>query len=178
MFNLLILNFLFFTHTKPSKIEIRMTAFKNVARASALSLLASVPVGLIYLIAVARISEPLPEAMGIAAFILCGVVGVLLGARIASQAAPQRSGTASPHRSRSRPEAAPIPIGEREQGAVKWFNASKGFGFISRDSGGDVFVHFRSIRGTGHRALREAQRVEFNIADGDKGLQAIEVEVL
>ena len=124
MFNLLILNFLFFTHTKPSKIEIRMTAFKNVARASALSLLASVPVGLIYLIAVARISEPLPEAMGIAAFILCGVVGVLLGARIASQPAPQRSGTASPHRSRSRPEAAPMPIGEREQGAVKWFNAS------------------------------------------------------
>ncbi|MCC6530356.1 MAG: cold-shock protein [Pseudomonadales bacterium] len=116
--------------------------------------------------------------MGIAAFILCGVVGVLLGARIASQAAPQRSGTASPHRSRSRPEAAPMPIGEREQGAVKWFNASKGFGFISRDSGGDVFVHFRSIRGTGHRALREAQRVEFNIADGDKGLQAIEVDVL
>ncbi|VAW59929.1 Cold shock protein of CSP family [hydrothermal vent metagenome] len=65
----------------------------------------------------------------------------------------------------------------RESGIVKWFNTSKGFGFITRDSGDDVFVHFRSIRGQGHRALFEGQRVEFDITEGDKGLQAEDVAI-
>lgn len=65
----------------------------------------------------------------------------------------------------------------RESGTVKWFNTSKGFGFITRDSGDDVFVHFRSIRGQGHRTLFEGQRVEFNITEGDKGLQAEDVAI-
>ena len=65
----------------------------------------------------------------------------------------------------------------RERGKVKWFNASKGFGFITRDSGDDVFVHFRSIRGQGHRILRDGQRVEFAVRRGDKGLQAEDVAV-
>lgn len=63
----------------------------------------------------------------------------------------------------------------RESGVVKWFNTNKGFGFITRDNGDDVFVHFRSIRGQGHRTLIEGQRVEFNISKGDKGLQAEDV---
>lgn len=63
----------------------------------------------------------------------------------------------------------------RETGVVKWFNTNKGFGFITRDNGDDVFVHFRSIRGQGHRTLIEGQRVEFNISKGDKGLQAEDV---
>jgi cold shock protein len=63
----------------------------------------------------------------------------------------------------------------RESGQVKWFNANKGFGFITRDSGDDVFVHFRSIRGEGHRTLRDGQRVEFAVSEGDKGLQADDV---
>lgn len=63
----------------------------------------------------------------------------------------------------------------RETGTVKWFNTSKGFGFISRDSGDDVFVHFRAIRGEGHRVLVEGQRVEFTIMMRDKGLQAEDV---
>lgn len=63
----------------------------------------------------------------------------------------------------------------REQGSVKWFNANKGFGFITRDSGDDVFVHFRSIRGEGHRVLHDGQRVEFEVSEGDKGLQADDV---
>ncbi|PCJ17664.1 MAG: cold-shock protein [SAR86 cluster bacterium] len=66
---------------------------------------------------------------------------------------------------------------ERESGNVKWFNANKGFGFITRDSGDDVFVHFRSIRGEGHRVLRDGQRVEFSVSEGDKGLQADDVAV-
>ena len=60
----------------------------------------------------------------------------------------------------------------REAGNVKWFNANKGFGFITRDNGDDVFVHFRSIRGDGHRVLKDGQRVEFEVTEGDKGLQA------
>lgn len=67
--------------------------------------------------------------------------------------------------------------GPREQGTVKWFNANKGFGFITRDTGDDVFVHYRAIRGEGHRTLREGQRVEFFLKRGDKGLQADDVEM-
>lgn len=60
--------------------------------------------------------------------------------------------------------------GNRETGTVKWFNTlSKGFGFISRDSGDDIFVHFRAIRGEGHRVLVEGQRVEFAVMQRDKG---------
>ena len=63
----------------------------------------------------------------------------------------------------------------QEIGTVKWFNAAKGFGFITRESGDDIFVHFRSIRGKGHRSLGEGQRVIFSIAEGEKGLQAVDV---
>ncbi|MFF7707996.1 cold shock domain-containing protein [Pseudomonas sp. NPDC007930] len=64
---------------------------------------------------------------------------------------------------------------KRDTGTVKWFNTSKGFGFISRDSGDDIFVHFRAIRGEGHRVLVEGQRVEFSVMNRDKGLQAEDV---
>ncbi|MFB2538795.1 MULTISPECIES: cold-shock protein [unclassified Acinetobacter] len=66
----------------------------------------------------------------------------------------------------------------REQGTVKWFNDTKGFGFIQRSTGEDVFVHFRSILGEGHRSLRDGQRVEFSVGQGQKGLQAEEVRVV
>ena len=68
--------------------------------------------------------------------------------------------------------------GSRDTGQVKWFNSSKGFGFITRDDGQDVFVHFRSIRGEGRRFLRDGQRVAFETGQGEKGLQAEDVEVL
>lgn len=67
---------------------------------------------------------------------------------------------------------------DKEKGQVKWFNSSKGYGFITRDQGDDVFVHYRSILGKGHRALYEGQSVAFVVTEGDKGLQADEVEVL
>lgn len=66
----------------------------------------------------------------------------------------------------------------REQGQVKWFNNAKGFGFIQRASGEDVFVHFRSIVGDGYRSLRDGEMVEFVVTEGDKGLQAEEVRKL
>lgn len=66
-------------------------------------------------------------------------------------------------------------VGLQEMGTVKWFDAGKGYGFILRDTGAEIFVHYRSILGEGHRALFEGQRVAFVIAQGRKGLQAEEV---
>lgn len=66
-------------------------------------------------------------------------------------------------------------MADREIGTVKWFNDAKGFGFIQRDSGPDVFVHYRAIRGEGHRSLNEGQKVEFSMIEGQKGLQAEDV---
>lgn len=66
-------------------------------------------------------------------------------------------------------------MAERETGTVKWFNDAKGYGFIQRSNGADVFVHFRAIRGEGHRTLNEGERVEFSVVDGQKGLQAEDV---
>lgn len=69
-------------------------------------------------------------------------------------------------------------MAERETGTVKWFNATKGFGFITRDSGGDVFVHYSAINAQGYRSLQEGQRVEFGLAEGKKGLQAQDVSIV
>jgi len=64
----------------------------------------------------------------------------------------------------------------KEQGTVKWFNAAKGYGFIQRESGEDVFVHFSAIQGDGYRTLEEGARVSFEVKTGPKGLQAATVE--
>ncbi len=63
----------------------------------------------------------------------------------------------------------------KEQGTVKWFNASKGYGFIRRESGEDVFVHYSAIQANGYRSLEEGQAVEFEVTKGPKGLQAANV---
>ena len=66
-------------------------------------------------------------------------------------------------------------MAERETGTVKWFNNSKGYGFITRENGEDVFVHFQSIQGDGYKSLDEGQKVEFTVTQGQKGLQAQDV---
>lgn len=66
-------------------------------------------------------------------------------------------------------------MSERVTGTVKWFNASKGYGFIAREDGPDVFVHYTAIQSDGYRSLTEGQRVEFSIEKGPKGLQASNV---
>jgi CspA family cold shock protein len=67
-------------------------------------------------------------------------------------------------------------MSERETGTVKWFSRRKGYGFIERDTGGDVFVHYSVIAGDGFRNLDEGERVEFAVEDGDKGPAAVEVD--
>ena len=69
-------------------------------------------------------------------------------------------------------------MSERQQGTVKWFNGTKGYGFIQPDEGNDIFVHFSAIVGEGYRNLEEGQRVEFSVAQGDKGPQAKDVVAL
>ncbi len=65
-----------------------------------------------------------------------------------------------------------------EKGTVKWFNGAKGFGFISRQSGEDVFVHFKAITSNGYKTLNEGDKVEFEVQQGPKGLQAANVTVV
>jgi CspA family cold shock protein len=69
-------------------------------------------------------------------------------------------------------------MSDRQTGTVKWFNDAKGFGFLSRPGGEDVFVHFRSILGNGFKTLKEGQQVSFVVAKGPKGLQAEQVQPL
>ena len=69
-------------------------------------------------------------------------------------------------------------MSDRVQGTVKWFNATKGYGFISREGGEDVFVHYSAIEMEGYRTLNEGQRVEFNVERGPNGLQASHVTIV
>lgn len=65
-----------------------------------------------------------------------------------------------------------------KEGTVKWFNERKGFGFIEKDEGGDVFVHFSAIEGEGFKTLSEGQRVQFGEEEDEKGIRAVNVEVV
>jgi len=65
-----------------------------------------------------------------------------------------------------------------ERGKVKWFNATKGFGFIEREDGSDIFVHYSAINSEGFRSLSEGQEVSFDVVEGDKGLQAANVTLV
>ncbi|MDN6296558.1 MAG: cold-shock protein [Halomonas sp.] len=70
------------------------------------------------------------------------------------------------------------PNDGREEGDVKWFNTNKGYGFITRDNGEDVFVHFRAIRGRGPRMLHEGQIVRYQVIKNERGLQADDVSII
>lgn len=131
----------------------------------------------------------LGSAQGIAAYIIALVIFTVVGFLAVSLSAKQKSTTRSSSGSVARPQGQPYnddddgdyddgtPEGD-EEGTVKWFNVKKGFGFIVRDSGDEVFVHFRAIRGRGRRVLRQGQLVRFNVVEADKGLQADNVSIL
>lgn len=139
----------------------------------------------------------LGSAQGIAAYVIAvvlfGLAGFLTVALAAKKPAAVRQqasrASAAPRQSAPRQQAQPdydeedddyddsTPEGD-EEGTVKWFNVKKGFGFIVRDSGDEVFVHFRAIRGRGRRVLRQGQLVRFSVVEADKGLQADNVSIL
>ena len=90
-----------------------------------------------------------------------------------------RSGQSPKRKPATKPANRPAQINSaKETGIVKWFNVKKGFGFITRDAGDDIFVHYRNIEGNGRRAIAEGDRVQFVVIEGDKGLQADEVETI
>jgi CspA family cold shock protein len=96
---------------------------------------------------------------------------------VSSAASPARFASSAPSDSL----ATPIEKGScitMEQGTVKWFNDAKGYGFISRQSGEDVFVHFSAIQSNGFRSLKEGQAVSFTVEKGPKGLQATNVQAV
>ncbi|HEY9033631.1 MAG TPA: cold-shock protein [Pseudomonadales bacterium] len=120
------------------------------------------------------------DLLTMAAFLLATVITVLLGdagQRVASPSQPVAGRTAA-RAEKSRAPAKAASDSRREEGTVKWFNVSKGFGFITRDNGDDIFVHYRAIRGQGRRRLFDGQVVTFCIIDSDKGLQADDVEII
>ncbi|MCB1705381.1 MAG: cold shock domain-containing protein [Halioglobus sp.] len=107
----------------------------------------------------------------IAFFVSTAATALIVGAQ---QSSGSSTGTAAAGKPARRPVAQGQDSG-REHGTVKWFNASKGFGFIVKDDGEEIFVHFRSIRGEGRRGLRDGQSVTFIVADSEKGPQAEDV---
>jgi len=133
---------------------------------------AIIQIGVVLIPVVTLAGQPATLASLMLAFI--AVLLQLAMAQTSRSAPADRNSRARPRKSQSS-QASFAPSADREMGTVKWFNTSKGFGFISRDSGDDVFVHFRAIRGEGHRVLTEGQRVEFSIMMRDKGLQAEDV---
>jgi len=146
-----------------------------LAAASALMLIAAIVQAIVVLAPIGQIAGQ-PATL---ATLLLAVVAVLLHlASLQTQAGSRPQ--ANSHRRSGAPSAGETAgtEGPRETGTVKWFNTSKGFGFISRESGEDVFVHFRAIRGEGHRILIEGQRVDFTIVLRDKGPQAEDVVIL
>jgi len=133
--------------------------------------------------------------IGIAAFLLIGVIHfqtlripnnmhhaidllVGIGAVLAGCLWLNGWGSSSSSSNSSRPAATTASSSDgRETGSVKWFNVKKGYGFITRDSGDDVFVHFRNLS-SGRRSISDGQRVSFVVTNGDKGLQADEVDAI
>src|SRR5690606_5646746 len=176
---------------------------RNPAKAILVAILIAIPAPFVLGLLLSTTPEPLRllaigegiEALGsqggiaayLMAFVIFGVVGFLAIAIAGKQPAPAAA------RSQNRPARASqqendyddeeddfddsTPEGD-EEGTVKWFNVKKGFGFIVRESGDEIFVHFRAIRGRGRRVLRQGQLVRFNVVDADKGLQADNVSIL
>ncbi len=108
------------------------------------------------------------------------ITALLPTAHSAPQAHARRAGDEGRRQPKSPAQVASnVPAGApRETGSVKWFNVSKGFGFIIREDGEEIFVHFRSIRGDGRRSLRDGQRVDFVVGSSAKGPQAEDVVAL
>ncbi|TVP54104.1 MAG: cold shock domain-containing protein [Halomonadaceae bacterium] len=107
-------------------------------------------------------------------FVVMGLLTVLLATARPGPRLKAAANELAPNRA----AAGPVTLAKgEEEGTVKWFNVKKGFGFITRENGDDIFVHFRAIQGHGRRVLRQGQRVKYHVVDADKGLQANDVTV-
>jgi len=171
---------------------------RNPSKAILLAVLIAIPAPLVLalllsftpeplrLIAAGELVEALGSNRGIAAyvisFVVFGLVGVL-AILFSAQKSAVRPATGSSAHNTSRDFSDDdayddsTPEGD-EEGTVKWFNVKKGFGFIVRENGDEIFVHFRAIRGQGRRVLRQGQLVRFDVVEADKGLQADNVSIL
>lgn len=145
---------------------------KPISIAAITSLLACVP---LYLLSIRDFQISSSNLPMIALSLFITVLIAVVWARVTSGVSSSTSSPRATSRTTTSSSSTTTSDGDREKGNVKWFNANKGFGFITRDSGDDIFVHFRSIRGEGHRVLRDGQRVEYSVSEGDKGLQADDV---
>lgn len=146
---------------------------KVILRCSLVSLLFAIPAPLLVALFVTLFGGAITDmlagvgmlqvylATGLAVFL------VLLAATLAMHSLSPRLATI-----------AEVENDDREIGEVKWFNVNKGYGFITRDGGEDVFVHFRAIRGKGHRTLAEGQKVRYYVVENERGLQADDVTVI
>ncbi len=115
--------------------------------------------------------NPLPDLPLLAACCTAALVSLLAVSLPGASSQPAAAGK----RASGEPAQPRRSDANREFGQVKWFNASKGFGFIIKDDGDEIFVHFRSIRGEGRRGLKDGQRVSFVVVDSQKGPQAEDV---
>ncbi len=168
---------------------------RNPAKAILLAILIAIPAPFILTFALHTFTPDvfnplfvLGSAQGIAAYIIAVILFGLAGflaitfankrQRTSNRAAPARHAAATDdYEDDDYDDEDEGPEGD-EDGTVKWFNVKKGFGFIVRDNGDEVFVHFRAIRGRGRRVLRQGQLVRFSVVDADKGLQADNVSIL
>lgn len=105
------------------------------------------------------------------------LISALINQAVLASPAPASSENKSRSNAKSKSKRNKASTGQ-EQGTVKWFNPNKGFGFITRKNGEEIFVHYRSIAGEGRRTLRDGQQVQFNVGEGDKGPQAEDVSAV
>lgn len=144
----------------------------------------SLAVAAVATVVAGKLAAAYPGAPALFAIIACATLAtallVSLPGRSAASTSPAKTATKPASGAKATKASRPSATGDtpREQGKVKWFNISKGFGFITKDDGEEIFVHFRSIRGEGRRGLRDGQRVSFIVAQSDKGPQAEDVEGL
>lgn len=156
---------------------------KVILRCTLISLLLSIPSPLLIGLLITLISSVLATDLtwflnveGVSAMYAATVIAVFivlwlgtLAMALLAPATPKTATTAM---------LADVENDDRELGEVKWFNVNKGYGFITRADGEDVFVHFRAIRGKGHRTLAEGQKVRYHVIENDRGLQADDVTVI
>ncbi len=171
---------------------------RNPSKAILLAVLIAIPAPLVLalllsftpeplrLIAAGELVEALGSNRGIAAYVisfvvfgLVGILAIMLSAKKSSAPATSTGSTQKASRDYGDDDGYDdnTPEGD-EEGTVKWFNVKKGFGFIVRENGDEIFVHFRAIRGQGRRVLRQGQLVRFDVVEADKGLQADNVSIL